>query len=477
MCFTRERRVRLARCIGLFILLFMCPLSQWLKAAEHVSVSINSKGKESVDPLEPSRQDGSALRTLIGIEKNQNSPHPLSLNGMSLSWHGTQSLDISISGIEQPLTQQYIKQYSSPAGLAWIKTVAARGKIYLPYIIKEVEARELPLELAYLPVIESAFLPTALSRSGAVGLWQFMKNSIQGYGMVIDDWRDDRRDFVKSTQGALSKLKDNYVYLKDWPLALAAYNAGLGAVQRAIQKAGTKDYWTLGEKKYLKQETIHYVPKFIAIASILMNPGKYGLDIDWQEAPQIELVSVGRMADLRLIEEKAGIPAGVLKALNPELIYGITPSDPKYRLKILSDHKDSVLTVLANKDEPLVLYYFHIIRSGDTLSALSRHFGVSVEQIKAANPGIQDRYLQLGSKIKIPALKNVGPYERPIQPSTTIAFEGTHIVQKGETLWSIALAYEVDPEVLATVNGLSLSSILREGSKLKTPIKKTGSTE
>ncbi|WP_304221521.1 transglycosylase SLT domain-containing protein [Gracilinema caldarium] len=463
--------------IRVFIIFSICPINLHLQAAENLPVSKNSSGQESLVPLDVSRQNGSALRMLMGIDKNPNSSKPLSVNGTALSWHGTQSLDISIPGLEQPLTQQYIKQYSSPAGLAWLKTVTGRGKLYLPYIIKEVEDMGLPLELAYLPVIESAFLPTAISRSGAVGLWQFMKNSIHGYGMTIDDWRDDRRDFIKSTKGALKKLKDNYTYLQDWPLALAAYNAGLGAVQRAIQKAGTKDYWTLGEKKHLKQETVHYVPKFLAIASILMNPGKYGLEIEWLELPPIELIPVGKMADLRLIEEKAGIPPGVLKSLNPELIYGITPSDPRYNLKVFADHKESILTVLANKDEPLVLYYFHTIHSGDTLSALSRHYGVSVEQIKMANPGIQDRYLQLGSKIKIPALKNVGPYERPIQPSTTIAFEGTHIVQKGETLWAIALAYEVDPEVLATVNGLTLSSILREGSKLKTPIKKTGSTE
>jgi len=417
------------------------------------------------------RPNGAPMRVKGESEGIQGCSLAVSMNGLSLDWHGIQGMELSIPGIEAPLTQQYIKQYTSSAGLEWLRAVMARGKMYLPFIRQEVEAMNLPSELAYLPVIESAFLPTAVSRSGAVGLWQFMKNSIHGYGMVIDEWRDDRRDIIKSTRGALQKLRDNYRYFQDWPLALAAYNAGLGAIQRAVQKTGTKDYWLLSEKKYLKAETTHYVPKFLAVAYILTNPGKYGIETDWGEVPAIEQIPVGRMADLRLIEKRAGIEQGLLRALNPELYYGITPRDQKYKLKIPAEYKESVTAVLAKKDEPLVLYYYHTIHSGDTLSALSRHYGVSVEQIKQANPGIQDRYLQLGKKIKIPALKNVGPYERPLT-ATSIAFKGSHTVKKGETLWSIALSYEVDPETLATVNGLTLSSILREGSVLKTPIKK-----
>lgn len=421
--------------------------------------------------------DTGPMRTAVQVEEPLSATFGLSRNNLSLEWHGVQGVELSIPGLDTPLTQQYIRQYSSPAGLEWLKAVMIRGKVYLPFIRQEIEALQLPPELAYLPVIESTFLPSAVSRSGAVGLWQFMKNSIHGYGMVIDEWRDDRRDFIKSTRGALKKLQDNYRYFNDWPLALAAYNAGLGAVQRAVQKAGTKDYWTLCEKKYLKTETIHYVPKFLAIASILANPSRYGLEADWSEMPPIEQIKVGRMADLKLIEEKAGIERGLLKTLNPELIYGITPRDPSYELKVPAEYKESVKAIISNKDEPLVVYYYHTIHSGDTLSALSRHYGVSVEQIKQANPGIQERYLQLGSKIKIPALKNVGPYERPVSPATSIAFEGSHVVKKGETLWSIALTYEVDPEVLATVNGLNLSSVLREGSVLKTPIRKVESLQ
>lgn len=462
-------------CIAIFLLFILALHTP--SAAETVPLSQNGALLETIVSWELEREDGSVLRSTDTTTVVLENTETVSINGMALRWHGTYPLGLSMPGLEKDLTQQYIKQYSSPAGLAWLKTVMTRGKSYLPFIRKEIEDNRMPPELAFLPVIESAFLPTAISRSGAAGLWQFMRNSIHGYDIEIDEWRDDRRDFWKSTQAALKKLQYNYDYFDDWPLALAAYNAGLGAVQKAVQRAGSKDYWILCEKKYLKQETIHYVPKFLAIASILMNPSTYGLESDWMVAPDLDRIPVGRMVDLKLLEEKAGIETGLLKTLNPELLYGITPPDPRYTLKVPVEYKDRVVQLLSNRNEQLLVYYFHTIHSGDTLSALSRHYGVSVEQIKQANPGIQDRYLQLGKKIRIPALKNVGPYERPVVTATSIAFEGTHVVQKGETLWAIALAYEVDPEVLATVNGLTLSSLLREGFKLKTPIKKGGNQE
>jgi membrane-bound lytic murein transglycosylase D len=171
---------------------------------------------------------------------------------------------LSIAGLDHPLTQKYIQQYSSRGGLSWLQAVIDKGGPYLAFIRREVEARNLPPELVYLPVIESGFLPTAVSRSGAVGLWQFMRNSIGGYGMGITDYADERMDFWKSTHGALKKLEDNYKKLGDWSLALAAYNAGLGGVQRLMKQSGIQDYWTLAERGLLKTDTISYVPKLLA---------------------------------------------------------------------------------------------------------------------------------------------------------------------------------------------------------------------
>ena len=228
--------------------------------------------------------------------------------------------------LEQQLTQHYIKQYTSPAGIAWLNAALKRGSIYIPFIQEEIQKRNMPPELLYLPIIESGFESGAKSKSGAMGLWQFMLNSIGPFDMKVNDMLDERRDFQKATRSALQKLEDNYRFLGNWPLALAAYNAGLGAVNRTVQKTGSRDYWLLCEKKELKNETIHYVPKLIAAAWVLSQPRRYGID-KWPEYIHWQTTPVGRQVSLELIAAEAGIDAELLRRGNMELLYGLTPSD------------------------------------------------------------------------------------------------------------------------------------------------------
>ena len=389
------------------------------------------------------------------------------------------SLLLTPASLENPLTQQYIRQYSSPGGLSWLSSVMERGGPYLAFIRHEIDIRDLPEELIFLPVIESGYLNTALSKSGASGLWQFMKNSIGPFDMKVNDWMDERRDFWKATLGALRKLEENHKYFGDWPLALAAYNAGLGEVSRTIQRSGIRDYWTLSEKKLLKTETAHYVPKLLAVAHILTNQRQYGLEPQWPDDPGWTRLAVERSVDLALIADGAGIDRDELILANRELIHNVTPPGQGYYLKVRGKYAENVAAVLNNRDKPLINHYFHTIHSGDTLFALALHFGVTVDQILASNPGLDAKFLKIGSRILVPALKETVPYEKRnsggIQAGAsggeTLIFSGTHLVKKGETLWSIALAYEVDPEILAEANEMGLNDILREGKTLKTPIK------
>ena len=393
-----------------------------------------------------------------------------SLSGLPSPYQST-SLLLTPEAMEKPLTQRYIRQYSSPGGIAWLSAVMKRADPYLAFIRKEIAGRNLPEELIYLPVIESGYLATALSKSGATGLWQFMKNSTGPFDMKVNDWVDERRDFWKSTQGALRKLEENYKYLGNWPLALAAYNAGLGAVNRAIQQSGIRDYWILSQENLLKTETIHYVPKLLAAAYILSNLRQFGMEARWPEDPQWKRVEVQRPADLRILAEEAGADSGELLSANRELLYNVTPPGQGYFLKVAQKDAEKVAGVLARTDIPLVHYYIHSVRSGDTLLALALHYGITVDQILESNPGVQARYLKLGSRLLIPAFKEAGPYVRPAPAPENLVFDGTHLVKQGETLWSIALAYEVDPEIFAQANGMELTDILREGRVLKTPIK------
>lgn len=385
------------------------------------------------------------------------------------SFHGSEAV---ITGAQSDLYLHYIEHYSSRAGRAWLEAVMKRSEPWMGHIRARIEHYRLPPELAYLPVIESSFTAQAVSRSGAVGLWQFMKNSISPFDMHVTEWMDERRDFWKATDGALRKLKENYDALGDWELALAAYNAGLGAVRTAIRRAGTGNYQELCDRGFLKRETIHYVPKFRAVSHIMSRARRSNVSTGWMESPQWTRIPPGRSVDLGLLANTAGIDKKDLVSGNMELSWGVSPPDRNYQLKVRTKDYEAVAAALARKDIQLVHYYIHYIKSGDTLSALSRHYGVSVTTIEQANPGIQARYLRLGQRVLVPALKEAGPYVRSATKDLSIRFDGSYLVRKGDTLWSIALAHGVDPEQLANENGLNLSSIIREGQRLKTPILK-----
>lgn len=376
--------------------------------------------------------------------------------------------------------ESFRSAYQSENGRAWLRAIMARAEPYLPWIAERVRWYGLPDELLFLPVIESEYSSKAVSRSGATGLWQFMKNSIGGYGIRIDDWVDERRDFMKSTEAALRKLADNYSRYDDWNLALAAYNMGDGAVSRAVKKARAVDgapekidYWYLRAKGYLAAETKSYVPKFLAVASILCYPARNGLQLSWKEAGSWEAVELRRSVDLVLLAEASGLPVATLKNANSELRYTVTPPWSGYRIKVPGESAEAVKAALDNPELKLIRYFLHHVHSGDTLSALARSYGTPMKMIVDANPGLNPDRLKLGQTIVVPALKDLDPQAvSPPSEDLKLDFSGAYTVAKGDSLWSISLRYEVQPEVLAEKNGLSLTSVIREGMALRVPIVK-----
>ena len=373
---------------------------------------------------------------------------------------------ITERALRQPLTQRYIAQYTAPSGIMYLNAALERGSIYMPFIKEEIEKRNLPPELIYLPIIESSFVITARSRSGAVGLWQFMMNSISPFNMHVTDTIDERRDFIKSTRGALQKLEDNYRVLGSWELALAAYNAGLGAVTRTIQSTRINDYWDLSQKGHLKQETEHYVPKLIAAAYVLSQPRKYNINI-WQKPFEWTSVPLARQISLDIVAEEAGIEKDLLRRLNAQHLHGITPPVNNYQLIIPVTHLEIVNSVLEREDLQLLRYHYHVVHQGDTLWAMSRIYGTTLNVIEQYNPGISSRYLRIGETVIIPAYNEISLPQRTV---TTQTFNGTHTVLRGETFWSISRTYGLDPQVLAEANDMTLDQILREGRTLRVPI-------
>ncbi|MCL2214077.1 MAG: transglycosylase SLT domain-containing protein [Treponema sp.] len=373
---------------------------------------------------------------------------------------------ITERALEQTLTRQFIDYYLTPNGTATLNAMMERGNIYLPFIREEVARRGLPPELVYLPIIESGFVITAVSRSGAVGLWQFMLNSISPYNMKVTDLLDERRDFIKSTRGALQKLEDEYNRLGDWELTLAAYNAGLAAVTRTVQSSGINDYWELSRRNLLKSETINFVPRLIAVSYILSQPRRFAINV-WQEKFEWTAVPLERQVSVDIISEETGISRELLRRLNAELTHGITPAGTGHLLKVPSSHLEIVNNTLKREDLQLIRFYYHVVRSGDTLWGMSRYYGTSLNMIEQHNPGISNRYLKIGETVIIPAFNEVSP---PVQPAANTSFDGTHAVQQGESFWSISRLYNVDPQVLAETNGMRLDQILHIGRVLRVPI-------
>jgi len=375
----------------------------------------------------------------------------------------------TIIGYGHPLVEKFRKQYMSADGYAYLSKIMKRSAPYRDFISDLLEAENMPAELLFLPVIESGFFETATSKSGAVGIWQFMRNSIGGFNIHIDDWVDERRDPWKTSVAAVKKLKWNYSQFHDWALALAAYNCGVGSVRSAIKKAGRADFWYLADHGYLKKETVYYVPKFLAIAEILSRSGEFA--IDWgstAEHPPTSTIAIKRAIDVRLFAEALGLEAEAIRTLNPSLRYFITPPSITYQLRIPAAYEEAAQTVLAQSDRLLIKYYQYRIKSGDTLYALAKHYGVSVKSILNYNEGLRAETLKIGKTILIPALKAVEMYAGK-NATTAGDFTGSHSIQQGDTLWSLALKYSVSVEQLAEQNNLSVNSVLKLGHTLKVP--------
>jgi membrane-bound lytic murein transglycosylase D len=374
----------------------------------------------------------------------------------------------TLAGFEREVVQRAVERYSTKAQIRWIESCLKNGEPYLAFVRGEVEKRALPPELVFLPVIESGFLPNAKSVSGASGLWQFMRNSIYP-SMKIDEWRDDRRDFWKSTNAALSKLQTHYKEFDDWALALAAYNSGAGAVGRAIKNERVQDYWVLSEKKKLKSESVSYVPKLIAICYIISNPRKYNLDIckPEKEYSWVQL-KIDRQVNLPLLAQYAGIDSSALSRANSELLTRVTPPG-EYYLKVLRDDEERIKAVLENKDNKLLNHYIYTVRTGDTLSVLAARYGVSLQSILTDNSGLQADRIKPGDRIMIPVVKEITPDEASAAQNSSGNWSGTWTVKSGDTLWSIARFYKVTPEELGAANKIPIDGALSIGKVLRVP--------
>ncbi len=358
-----------------------------------------------------------------------------------------------------------------------------RSGRYIPMMKEVLKANGLPEDLVYMALIESGFNPKAYSRRRASGPWQFITRTGKRYGLEVDLWIDERRDPEKSTIAAARHLKDLYDQFSCWYLAAAGYNAGAGKISRAIQRYRTEDFWELTKHKYLKRETRHYVPKMIAAALIAKEPEKYGfIDLEYDEPIRYEKVTVTDATDLKVIANCCEVDYETIKALNPELKMWCTPPHrPDYEVKIPAGTREKFLQNFSQLDaSERITYRQHQVRQGDTLSTIARRYGIKKEPIMEVNDFKSPRQLRTGSSIIIPipadralARDERGGMEpritkkraaRAPKPVTVAEVRGPfkeirYVVKEGDTLWDIALMYNLRIEDIRRWNNLRGNTI------------------
>ena len=377
----------------------------------------------------------------------------------------------------------HMEHRSVKGRLAWyaknqeyLDRVVERSKPYLFHIVSEVEKRGMPLELALLPVVESAFHPFAYSRSHASGIWQFIPSTGKIFGLKQNWWYDGRRDIVAATRGALDYLeKLNREFDGDWLLALAAYNTGERNVARAIRRnrnAGKKtDFFSLR----LPRETKGYVPSLLAVAELVANPEQHG--ITWQpvaDQPYFAQVDTGEQIDLAVAAQLAGIKMDELYTLNPGFNRWATDPRGPHRLLLPVGKETSFLEKLAGlSPQERINWQSHEIKRGETLAGIAARYRTSVASLKSIN-NLRSDIIRQGVSLRVPvpkqALKHytlsVDGRRRRGLKDTGDGNQFIYTVKRGDTLWDIGRHYGVSVKQLTSWNGISQRRFLRPGQKL-----------
>jgi membrane-bound lytic murein transglycosylase D len=353
----------------------------------------------------------------------------------------------------------------------WFNAGLQRGSQYLPMIQNVFRSEGLPLDLAYVPLIESAFKPTALSRAKARGIWQFMRPTATENGLKHDWYIDERSDPEKATQAAakyLLTLKD--IFDGDWHLALASYNGGPGRVQRAIRRTRRDDFWSLASAKGLPRETREYVPMILAAIIIARNPVEYGFEAPGDAPPAFERVALTTAVDLRLIAEWTGASIDEIQGLNPELRRWTTPlRDTNYEIKVPAGTSDLVKAQLAVKErEELVALNWHTVRKGESLASIARKLKVRSSDLAEANYLTTRSKVKTGQKLIVPREPTTllaARTERPAPLFATGTVEPRAAVTPSVVVEETSARETTEPELTRVVyrvkRGDSLSSIAR----------------
>jgi membrane-bound lytic murein transglycosylase D len=359
----------------------------------------------------------------------------------------------------------------------YLERAFGRAELYMYHIVTELEARGMPLELALLPVVESAFEPFAYSRARAAGLWQFIPGTGTRFGLKQNWWYDGRRDVVESTRAALDYLQFLHdEFDGDWLLAVAGYNCGEANVRRAIASNRSKgkptDFWSLK----LPKETQGYVPRLLAMRRLVADPEAHGLGFSRiPNQPYFVRVETNGQIDLKVAADIAGITHEQLSELNPAFHRWATdPSGPHYLLlpNDVSDlFKQNVVELTSEQRLSATLY---TVKKGDSFTSIAKKFNTKVDVIRELND-LPTGPLTVGTDLRLPSAASALPPKVVLAAARVDGRRGAnaggrphvHVVRRGDTLWAVARRTGMDVNTLAMMNGMQPGDTLRAGQRLR----------
>jgi membrane-bound lytic murein transglycosylase D len=381
----------------------------------------------------------------------------------------------ALGDMGSPLVRRHERAFA--AQNEYVLRIVDRSRRYLYHIVEEVAKRGMPMEVALLPIVESAFNPRAYSRARASGIWQFMPDTGKHFGLQQNWWQDERRDVHAATDAALDYLMKLHRRFGNWELALAAYNSGEGRVARAVANNRAAGRPTSFSHLRLPRETRNYVPKLMAVKNLVLNPDRYGITLNAiPDAPYFAVVTTDKNLDLKRAAELAEISVDEFAALNPAYNRPVIAAHGERNILVPAEVADIFSAKLQNPDQPLLTWRTHQLKRGESLDRIADKFGISAAELREVNGIPSARKVAGGGSILVPSSElhpvsdmvldsSAVPEAAVAAPRLAAATAATHRVRRGETLSSIARRYGVSVALLKARNGVRGNNV-RAGQAL-----------
>ncbi|WP_207710564.1 LysM peptidoglycan-binding domain-containing protein [Thiosulfativibrio zosterae] len=368
--------------------------------------------------------------------------------------------------------QDYLNYYTKNPN--YLTRISDRARPYLYFILQEVKSRQMPYEVALLPVVESGFQPYAKSYQSAAGLWQFMPNTGEMFGLERNWWYDGRQDIHRSTEAALNYLQQLYVQNEyDWLLALASYNAGYGNVLKAKRlylnknPNGDANFWNI--RKYLPKETQHYVPQLLAVSYLVKHRQSYQITLNpIENHVHFEKVNLSQQVDFISLAKITGVAKEQLKLLNAGYLQPTTPPKGPFEILLPVAASQTFKAALDKQPEILAVQWTkHVVKKGESLSVIAEKYKTRAAAIQRLNE-MKNTNIRVGKTLLIPV--PVQYAKQLLKPKEPVKYQGSvvfHKVKTGESLWTIARYYDITTKELCQWNNIGIREPLYKGQNLK----------